>query len=83
MREININKKSCLVVGLENGSLMVLGINSAAGSLNGLKNGRSLQSLSVRSEHMKGITEICVSPCNRFLMTTGEDCMVFVYQAKL
>ena len=71
MREVAINKKSCLVVGLENGSVLVLAYR------------KGLQTMSAKAEHLKAVTEMCISPCNRYIITSGKDCMIFVYHATL
>lgn len=71
MREIVINKRGGILIGLENGSLLVVGL------------AKGIQTMNVKSEHLKTLTEICVSPCSRYVITTGRDCMLFVYQATL
>ena len=72
MSEISINKKSCLVAGLDNGTILTLTFVN-----------KKLQATSSRNDHLKAVTGLCVSPCNKFLISTGTDCMIFIYQSTL
>lgn len=60
-----------LVLGLQNGSVLILTLE------NGLK------PLSITSHHLKPILNVVISPCNRYIITSGEDSMIFVYRSQL
>jgi WD40 repeat protein len=64
-------------VGLENGSIITLNYLSTP------NNGKKLQAMSVHNNHIKPITAISISPCNKYLISTGTDCMIFVYNTSL
>ena len=69
MTEITINKKSCIVAGLDNGSIFTI-----------YSNNNKLQLANSRNDHIKSISYFSVSPCNKYLISSGTDCMTFIYQ---
>jgi len=72
MAEITINKKSCIVAGLDNGSIFTMYCND-----------NKLQLVNARNDHIKSISSFSVSPCNKYLISSGADCMTFIYQSGL
>lgn len=54
-------------MGLENGSMVIFSIDN-------------YKVMDIRSEHLRRINDIRVSPCNRYVMTSGNDCMIFIYK---
>ena len=70
MSEITINKNSCLVAGLDNGSILTLTYKN-----------KKLQTSGMRNDHIKAVTALSVSPCNKYLISTGIDCMTFIYNS--
>lgn len=72
MSEITINKRSCLVAGLDNGTILTL-----------VYNNKKLQTSGIRNDHIKAVTAFSVSQCNKYLISTGADCMIFIYHSHL
>lgn len=72
MAEIVINKRHCLVAGLSNGALLTLVFRD-----------KKLQATSCRNDHIKSITSLSVSPCNKYAISCGADCMIFIYESSL
>lgn len=72
MSEITINKRSCLVAGLDNGTILTLVFSN-----------KKLQSSGIRNDHIKAVTAFSVSQCNKYLISTGADCMIFIYHSYL
>ena len=71
MNEITMNKRSILLMGLENGSIILF------------KMGQNSRVKDIKNEHLKRVNYIKVSPCNRYVMTCGNDSMIFVYKTSL
>lgn len=46
-------------------------------------NGKKLIPLGIRSDHLKAVTDICISPCNKYVISTGADSMIFIYNSCL
>lgn len=38
---------------------------------------------SIRSDHIKSVSSLIMSPCNKYLISTGSDCMTFIYETNL
>jgi WD40 repeat protein len=72
INEIIINKISCLVFGLDNGSILTLSYSN-----------KIFQTQSFRCDHIKPVKLLCVSPCNKYLISSGDDCMIFIYHSFL
>lgn len=55
-------------MALENGSLIIFG---------GFSNPSVLY---YQNHHISPITELIISPCGKYIMTAGMDCMIYVYE---
>lgn len=72
LSEVTINKKSCLIAGLSNGSILMMTFTN-----------NRIRTNCIRTDHCKSITSMSVSPCSKYLISTGADCLIFVYQTSL
>ncbi len=68
MVEIVIGKEKALLLSLSNGKLVVFG---------GLQ--RPLI-MDVKNYHINTATNVLLSPCGKFVITSGEDCVVFIFR---
>ena len=68
MEELHIGKERGLVMALDNGKLIVFG---------GLQRPIIMDSKNI---HLKKVTNIILSPCGKYVMTSGEDCMILVFK---
>lgn len=68
MAELSIGKEKALMLALEDGKLIVFG---------GLQRPLIMDSKNI---HLKRVTNISISPCGRYVMTSGEDCLILVFK---
>jgi hypothetical protein len=69
MAEINIGKSKALLLSLECGKIVVYG---------GLQRPIIMDT---RNYHLQRVTNIVLSPCGNFVITSGQDCMVLIFKA--
>lgn len=68
MVEIAIGKEKALLLSLSNGKLVIFG---------GLQ--RPLI-MDIKNYHINKAINIVISPCGKYVITSGDDCVIFIFK---
>lgn len=68
MAELTIGREKGLMLALDDGKIVVFG---------GIQRPVIMDSKNI---HIARVKQICLSPCGKYVITSGEDCLVLVFK---